>query len=63
LPQVKPGAVVVVVVDSVIVVVVVVVGGAGQLGPLPGVGQASQQLVHVPTVPCFAVQCAASFLI
>src|SRR5262249_48440321 len=43
--------------------VVVVVVGTGQLGPLPGVGHASQQLVHVPMVPCFAVQCAASGLI
>jgi len=34
----------------------------GQLGPLPGVGHASQQLVQLPTVPCFAVQWAASFL-
>jgi hypothetical protein len=41
-------------------VVVVVVG---QLGLLPGVGHASQQLVQLPTVPCFAVQWAASFLI
>jgi hypothetical protein len=45
------------------VVVVVVVVGTGQLGPLPGVGHASQQLVHVPMVPCLAVQCAASGLI
>jgi len=43
------GAVVVVVIDE-------------QLGPLPGAGHASQQLVQVPTVPCFAVQWAASFL-
>jgi hypothetical protein len=43
----------------VVVVVVVVVVGAGQLAPLPA-GQASQQLVHVPTVPCFAVQRRAS---
>ena len=42
---------------------VVVVVGTGQLGPLPGVGHASQQLVHVPMVPCFAVQCAASGLV
>jgi hypothetical protein len=34
-----------------------------QLGPLPGAGQASQQLVQVPAVPCFAAQCAASFSI
>jgi hypothetical protein len=47
------------VVDAVLVVVVVVVG---QLGPLPGDGHASQQLVQLPTVPCFAVQWAASFL-
>jgi hypothetical protein len=52
-----------VVVVVVLVVVVVVVVGAGQLGPLPGAGHASQQLVQVPTVPCFAVQWAASFLI
>ncbi len=36
---------------------------APQLGPLPGAGHASQQLVQFPTVPCFAVQWAASFLI
>jgi hypothetical protein len=51
----------IVVVEVVVVVVVVVVVGAGQLGPLPGAGQASQQLAQVPTVPCFAVQCAESF--
>jgi hypothetical protein len=51
-----------VVVEAVVVVVEVVVGTV-QLGPLPGVGQASQQLAQVPTVPCIAVQCAASFLI
>ena len=45
------------------VTVVVVEVGAGQLGPPPGDGQASQQLVQAPTMPCFAVQCAASFLI
>jgi len=58
---VVPPAAVVVVIGRVGVVVVVVV--AGQLGPLPGAGQASQQLVQAPTVPCFAVQCVASFLI
>jgi hypothetical protein len=47
----------------VVVVVVVVVVGRGQLGPPAGVAHASQQLVQVPTLPCFAVQCAASFLI
>ena len=47
----------------VVVVVVVVAVGIGQLGPAPGAGHASQQLVQAPTVPCFAVQCAASFLI
>ena len=47
-------------VGGIVVVVVVVVG---QLGPLPGTGHASQQLVQLPVVPCFAVQCAASFLI
>ncbi len=36
---------------------------APQLGPLPGAGHASQQLVQLPTVPCFAAQWAASFLI
>ncbi len=50
-----------VVVEAVVVVVVVV--GGGQLGPVPGAGQASQQLAQLPTVPCFAAQCAASFLI
>jgi hypothetical protein len=47
----------------VVVVLVVVAVVEGQLGPLPGAGHASQQLVQVPTVPCFAVQCRASFLI
>jgi hypothetical protein len=47
---------------DVVVVVVVVVLGARQLGPPPGAGHASQQLVQLPTVPCFAVQCAASGL-
>ncbi len=46
-----------------VVVVVVVVVVAGQLGPLPGAGHASQQLVQVPTVPLFAAHEAASFLI
>ena len=46
-----------------VVVVVVVEVGDGQLGPPPGDAQASQQLVQAPTMPCFAVQCAASFLI
>ena len=55
--------VVVVVVVVVVDVVEVVVVGAGQLGPLPGAGHASQQLVQLPTVPCLAVQWAASFLI
>jgi len=52
-------------VDDVVdgVLVVVVVDPAGQLGPLPGAGHASQQLVQLPTVPCFAVQWAASFLL
>jgi hypothetical protein len=56
-----PGVVVLVVL--VVVVIVVVVVDAGQLGPLPGDGQASQQLVQLPTVPSFAVQWAASFLV
>jgi hypothetical protein len=47
-----------VVVDVDVVVVV-----DSQLGPVPGGGQASQQLAHVPGVPCLAAQCAASFLI
>jgi len=47
----------------VVVVVVVVAPGIGQLGPAPGAGHASQQLAHAPTIPCFAVQCGASFLI
>ena len=34
-----------------------------QLGPLPGGGHASQQLLQLPTVPCLAVQCAPSLLI
>jgi hypothetical protein len=57
-PQLDGIVVVVVVVVGMVVVVVVV--GAGQLGRLPGAGQASQQLVHVPTVPFFAVQRRAS---
>src|SRR5262249_43882600 len=51
----QPGSVVVV-----LPAVVVVVVAAGQLGPVPGAGHASQQLEQVPTVP---VQCAASRLI
>ena len=39
-----------------------VVVGVGQLGPLPGVEHASQQLVQLPTLPPFAVQCGASGL-
>jgi hypothetical protein len=35
----------------VVVVMVVVVVDAEQLGPLPGTGNASQQLVHPPTIP------------
>jgi hypothetical protein len=46
----------------VVVEVVVVAAAVGQLGPLPGIGHASQQLAQVPTVPCFAVQCVASGL-
>jgi hypothetical protein len=46
----------------VVVVVVVVEVGPEQLGP-PGDAQASQQLVQAPTIPCFVVQWAASFLI
>ena len=38
-------------------------GRYGQVGPLPGAGQASQQLAQVPGVPFFAVHDAASFLI
>ena len=45
------------------VVVVVLVVVVGQLGPLPGAGHASQQLLHVPAVSCVPVQCVASFLI
>ncbi len=56
LVDVDVGVVLLVVVDVVMLVV-------GQLGPLPGAGHASQQLVQLPTVPCFAVQWAASFLI
>ena len=63
LPQ-EPVLQAVTVVDVVVfVVVVVVVVGRVQLGPLPGTGHASQQLAQTPTLPCFAVQCAASFLI
>jgi len=36
---------------------------APQLGPLPGGGQASQQLVHIPTLPCLAAHDALSLLI
>jgi len=43
----------------VVVVVVVAVVDVGQLGPLPGAGHASQQLVQVPGVP---LQCAVSLL-
>ena len=50
---------VVVVVDVVAVVVVF----AAQLGPLAGDAQASQQLRHVPTVPCFFVHDSAFFLV
>ena len=67
MPPQDPGVVVVVIVLVVVVVLVavvvlVIVLGAGQLGPPPGAGHASQQLVQLPTVPCFAVQCAASGL-
>ena len=58
----QPKEIVGVVVEVVVVAVEVVVVMVGQLGPLPGAGQASQQLVQVPGVPCFAVQCAVSFL-
>jgi hypothetical protein len=51
----------VVVLDVVVLVVVVV--ELTQLGPLPGAGHASQQLLQAPTVPCFAVQCATAFSI
>jgi hypothetical protein len=50
-----PGGIVVVVLEASAIVVVVVVG-AGQLGPLPGAGQASQQLVHAPAIPFLAAQ-------
>ena len=53
----------VVVLVEVEVVAAVVVVAPGHVGPLPGNGHASQQLVQLPTVPCFAVQWAASFLI
>lgn len=46
-----------------VVVVVVVVGAGGQLGPVPGKGQASQQLMQLPVVPCLAAHEAPSFLI
>src|SRR2546426_2421940 len=38
-------------------------GEAAQLGPLPGGGQASQQLLQVPGVPCLSRQCCAVLLI
>ena len=58
-----PSPLVVVVTEDVVVVVAgsSVVGGAGQLGPLPGTGHASQQLAHEPGVPPFATHEAASF--
>jgi hypothetical protein len=46
-----------------VVAVVVVLVTEEQLGPLPAAWHASQQLMQVPTVPCFAVQWAASFLV
>src|SRR6266849_862193 len=58
--------IVVVVVGAAVVVVapaVVVVVPPGHVGPLPGNGQASQQLPHTPTVPPFAVQASALFLL
>lgn len=72
-PQVWPGGHVpphagvgdvpqVVICVDVVVDVVVVVVSMGQLGPVPP-EHASQQLVHAPTIPCIAVQCAVSFLI
>jgi hypothetical protein len=60
-------AAVVVVAAAVVVVtaavVVVAVVPPGHVGPLPGNGQASQQLPHTPTVPPFAVQASALFLL
>jgi hypothetical protein len=53
------GVVVVVTVVGVVVVVVV----AGQLGPLPGAGQASQQLVHVPAIPLWDAHTVAFFVL
>jgi len=38
-------------------------GEAAQLGPLPGGGQASQQLLQVPGVPCLSVHFIALLLI
>src|SRR6266571_9249411 len=38
-------------------------GEAPQLAPLPGGGQASQQLLHVPGVPCLSVHFSALCLI
>jgi hypothetical protein len=43
----------------VVLMEVVVVGPAGQLGPLPGAGHASQQLEHSPAEPPLASQAAA----
>ncbi len=37
--------------------------GEAQLGPLPGGGQASQQLLQVPGVPCLSVHFIALLLI
>jgi len=53
----SPLALVVVVVVVVEMLVVLV----GQLGPVPGAGQASQQLEHAPGVPPFAWHEAALF--
>src|SRR5438132_6764808 len=38
-------------------------GEAAQLGPLPRGGQAAQQLLQVPGVPCLSRQCCAVLLI
>lgn len=59
------GAAVVVVGPAVVVVgaAVVVVAPPGHVGPLPGNGHASQQLAQGLTVPFFAVQASALFLL
>src|SRR5438477_12570791 len=51
-----------VVAEVVVAMVGVVVVVSGQLESPSEAEQASQQLAQLPAVPCFAAQCAASFL-